>query len=68
MKLLNVEQAAEFLGVAKKTLAIWRSTGRYNLPFVKVGRRVMYRQDDLDQFVDRRTACHTGEVLAMNRQ
>jgi len=31
-------QAAEVLGAKKTTLAVWRSTGRYNLPFVKVGR------------------------------
>ena len=37
------------------TLAVWRSTGRYNLPFVKIGRLVKYREADLVAFIDRRT-------------
>ncbi len=56
------KQAAEVLGAKKTTLAVWRSTGRYNLPFVKVGRLVRYRVSDLAAFLARRTADHTGEV------
>lgn len=55
-------QAAEVLGAKQTTLAVWRSTGRYNLPFVKVGRLVRYRVSDLAAFLARRTADHTGEV------
>ena len=56
------KQAAEVLGAKTTTLAVWRSTGRYNLPFVKVGRLVRYRVSDLAAFLARRTADHTGEV------
>lgn len=55
-------QAASVLGVKKSTLAVWRSTGRYNLPFLKVGRLVRYRVSDLAEFLARRTSGHTGKV------
>tara|TARA_Y100000780_G_scaffold197352_1_gene187877 strand:+ start:2708 stop:2980 length:273 start_codon:yes stop_codon:yes gene_type:complete len=57
------KQAAEALGVQASTLAVWRSTGRYNLPYLKVGRLVKYRISDLAEFMARRTSIHTGEVL-----
>ena len=50
--LLNPKQAAEILGVTIGTLAVWRCTARYPLPFVKIGRRVMYRQNDIDNFIE----------------
>lgn len=54
--------AAEFLGLSEKTLATWRSTGRYGLRYIKVGRCVQYRVGDLREFLNRRTANHTGEL------
>ena len=53
-KLLNEKQAAEHLTVSPGTLSVWRSTGRYNLPFVKVGRMVRYRLTDLDAWLEAR--------------
>lgn len=53
--LLTSDEAAAYLDVAKHTLSVWRSTGRYRLPFVKVGRLVRYRKSDLDAFLARRT-------------
>lgn len=47
-------EASEFLGVTTGTLAVWRSTKRYNLPFVKVGRLVRYIPQDLENFLERR--------------
>lgn len=58
------KQAAQVLEVKPTTLAVWRSTGRYNLPYLKVGRLVKYRVSDLAEFLARRTANHTGEVRA----
>lgn len=60
---IDDKQAAIALGVKPNTLAVWRSTGRYNLPFLKVGRLVKYRISDLAEFLARRTANHTGGVL-----
>ncbi len=52
-------EAAEYLGLKPQTLSVWASTGRYSLPFVKVGRLVKYRQSDLDEFLARNTATQT---------
>ncbi|MDE5178896.1 helix-turn-helix domain-containing protein [Vibrio fluvialis] len=57
----NRKQAAVYLGLSEGTLAVWASTGRYQLPFVKVGRKVFYRQSDLDAFVE-------SNVLTQTRQ
>ncbi len=34
---------------------VWRSTGRYALPFVKIGRNVRYRRADLIAWLGKRT-------------
>lgn len=49
--LLTPQEVAERLGIARGTLEVWRSTGRYELPFVKVGRKVFYRQSDVETFL-----------------
>jgi len=54
-ELLDEKQAAEYLTVSPGTLSVWRSTGRYSLPFVKVGRRVRYRLSDLDAWLEARS-------------
>jgi len=54
-KLLTPDQAAEILGVTSHTLAVWRSTGRYSLPYVKAGRLVRYRETDVQRFIEKRT-------------
>ena len=51
--LLSRKQAAAYLGLSEQTLAIWKCTGRYNLPYVKLGRLVKYRKADLDAFIER---------------
>jgi len=50
--LVSREEAAEFLGVRPQTLATWASSRRYALPFIKIGRRVMYRLSDLNAFIE----------------
>lgn len=54
-KTLTSQEAAEYLGIAATTLAIWRCTNRYQLPYIKVGRLVRYRPSDLDAFMAART-------------
>ncbi len=58
-KMLNRNQAAEYLGVSPGTLAVWASTGRYQLPFVKIGRKVFYRVVDLESFIEQRLFMQT---------
>lgn len=62
--LLDDQQAATALQVKASTLSIWRSTGRYNLPFVKCGRLVRYRVGDIKAFLESRTRVHTGASTA----
>ena len=52
--LLTRQQAAEFLGVKAQTLAVWATTKRYPLPYVRVGSRVRYRRSDLERFIESR--------------
>lgn len=53
--LLDENQAASILNVKPGTLSVWRSTGRYSIPFIKVGRSVRYRMGDLTAWLEART-------------
>ena len=55
------KEAAIFLGISPQTLAVWACTRRYDLPWVKIGRCVKYRQCDLDDFIERNVV--GGEML-----
>jgi len=55
VELLDQDAAAEVLHVKPGTLSVWRSTGRYNLPFIKVGRKVRYRRTDLLIWLEKHT-------------
>ncbi len=57
---VDEKTAAAALGVQANTLSVWRSTGRYALPHLKIGRKVQYRVSALAEFIARRTTCHTG--------
>ena len=52
--LLTPEESAAILSVTPGTLAVWRSTNRYCLPYIKIGGRVMYRPSDLHKFLAER--------------
>jgi excisionase family DNA binding protein len=54
-ELVDEKEAAEILDTAPGTLSVWRSTGRYAIPFIKVGRRVRYRRSDLERWLESRT-------------
>jgi len=53
-KLLTPDETAERLGVLTNTLDVWRCTRRYDLPYVKVGRLVRYREIDVEAFIESR--------------
>jgi excisionase family DNA binding protein len=59
-ELFNTQYAAEYLGVTVATLEVWRSTKRYNIPYIKVGRLVKYRKSALDAFLESRTVGAEG--------
>lgn len=53
--LLDEKTAAEFLDLKPGTLSVWRSTGRYAIPFLKIGSRVRYKRADLECWLASRT-------------
>ena len=57
---LSRKEAAAYLGVSPGTLEVWASTGRYDLPFVKIGRLAYYRRSELDVFIKSRTRTSTA--------
>ena len=54
-QLRTESEAAQILDLKPGTLQVWRSTKRYPLAYVKVGRLVRYRQSDLEAFLRART-------------
>jgi len=48
--LLDTQAAADVLGLSPNTLSRWRWSGS-GPRFVKLGRAVRYRREDLDQFI-----------------
>lgn len=50
-KLLDTEETAKILGLARQTLDVWRVRGR-GPRFIKVGRAVRYRESDLQSYLD----------------
>ena len=57
---LSTEEAADYLDVRPHTLEVWRTTGRYGIPFIKVGRLVKYSRADLDAWLAMRTVNATA--------
>ena len=51
-QLLTRKEAAKILGVKSTTMAHWTCVGRYNLPYVKIGRLVKYRSSDIQNFIN----------------
>ncbi len=62
-ELLTPRETGKALGVTEGTLAVWRCTRRYPLPYVKAGRLVRYRATDVAAFIERQTR---GEIDADN--
>ncbi|HFF9978368.1 helix-turn-helix domain-containing protein [Klebsiella pneumoniae] len=45
-------EAADYIGVAARTLANWHSSGRVKIPFYKAGRKkTIYLKSDLDAYL-----------------
>jgi len=53
--LLDRRKAAAYLDSTYTTLSAWASKGSVDLPYIKIGGRVKYRQEDLDAFLERQT-------------
>lgn len=44
-------ETSQILGATVGTLEVWRCTGRYNLPYVKIGRLVRYPLQGVAEFL-----------------
>jgi hypothetical protein len=61
-KLYNAKEASQMLSISINTLANSRCTGvGVQIPYIKVGGLVRYKESDLESYIDRRTFNHTGE-------
>jgi len=54
MELLNTPDAATYLKISRITLEKWRSQGVGPI-YVKIGRQVKYRREDLDIYITKHT-------------
>ena len=52
------EEAAAYLCLSPKTLAKWACTKEVELPYFKIGGRVLYDIDDLNVWVEARRAAN----------
>jgi excisionase family DNA binding protein len=53
--LMTAREAAAMLGINPQTLNAWRSTKAVDLPYVKLGRAVRYRREDIEAYIRART-------------
>jgi hypothetical protein len=54
-ELLSPQEAAVKLRTTCGTLAVWRCTRRKPLRFVRMGRKIFYKSEDLQAFIDEQT-------------
>jgi excisionase family DNA binding protein len=52
-QLLDTNEAAEYLGISRNTLYEW--TIQKKIPYIKVGRLVKFRKEDLESWLKQRT-------------
>lgn len=57
-RVMTVQQASEYLGLAVSTLNKWRCHGGGPI-FIKMGRAVRYRMEDLESFMTRQKRTFT---------
>jgi len=50
-RLLNISEAAEYLGVKKNTLYSW--VNQRKIPYVKIGRLVKFDLRDIDKWIEK---------------
>ena len=62
MDILRTNEAAGYIGLRKSTLEAWRCRGGGPV-FLKLGKAVRYRKEDLDAFINARTRTSTSQTL-----
>ena len=48
---MTPRDAAVYIGVKINTLAVWRMTNKYGLRYLKLGKAIRYRKEDLDEWL-----------------
>jgi excisionase family DNA binding protein len=61
-QLITRKQLADVLGLSERTLCNWATDGRYELPYVKIGSKVMYRRSDVERWLEKRTIRTQGSL------
>jgi predicted site-specific integrase-resolvase len=56
----NTKEAADYLGMKPSTLEAWRCRGGGPI-FLKFGKAVRYRPEDLEAFMDERRRANTSD-------
>lgn len=51
-ELISAKEAAQRLHVTYAGLAMARCKQRWNLPFVRIGRKIFYRPQDIEAFIN----------------
>jgi len=59
-QLLTPEETANYLGVKVQTLAAWRTSKKYNLPYVKIGKIIRYQQYLVNKWLAENTKYKPG--------
>ncbi len=64
---LNTEQAARYVGLSPSTMAKLRMRGG-NVPHIKIGRRCLYRREDLDAWLEANRRTSTSDAGDSQRE
>ena len=59
-RLINTDALAAVLGISPRTIERWRIEG-FGPPFMKAGRRVLYRECDVEAWLDAGRRFSTSE-------
>jgi excisionase family DNA binding protein len=51
-KLMSQVEAANYLNTSVGVLNTWRCTGKQKIPHIKWGRKIRYRKEDLDAWIE----------------
>lgn len=60
---MSPQETALQLGVSKRTLDAWRSTGRHALPYYRLGGRIYYSRTDVLAWLEARQRTGTRASL-----
>ena len=62
-RLITPEEASEILGVTAKSLSNSRYTGTgLQVPYIKLGKIIRYKESELETYIEANTHQHTGKA------